>query len=405
LLVAGFPILMLADLKGDLISKWTEHLVSQGIPTASLQVFSLTDFAAPNYAINNIFVMKSEQWQQAIHALYQQSKFDMIEFHEYAGVAFNTIESKLFCKELKQSLCLPSSVKIVVRAHGSLELIDLAEGVSAAVNPERSAMHIMERSTMRLADAFILQSKSMMKLYNEAYDLNSAVIHQTIIHPPMNTILGGLSRVQINSGAKSVLIYGKLQKVKGSDTVVKAIVGFLSLHPYYEGDFVFTGLDMIIDGNSVKAELQKLIPDRHRNKISFESPIPRNELPSYILKRNFKVAVFGSTFETFSMATHELCRVGLPLIISNISAYQDFFNTENAILFEPSNVDSLIDALERVLLGDTVKFCPQLQYTNTAVEYQILYDTLIGVRLTKEQEQKKLKEFLLDREAKQRVAQ
>jgi hypothetical protein len=80
----------------------------------------------------NIFITKAQQFADGLKALHSQKPFDIVEFHEYAGPALEAV--RLLGTQYSY---LPPSVKVVLRVHGSLQLIDTAEAgmeVSAIMN-------------------------------------------------------------------------------------------------------------------------------------------------------------------------------------------------------------------------------------------------------------------------------
>ena len=55
-------------------------------------------------------------------------------------------------------------------------------------------------------------------------------------------------------------------------------------------------------------------------------------------------AIFASEFETFGLAAHELAATGIPIIISDIPAYSEFFNSNNSYVFSSGSPSSLASA-------------------------------------------------------------
>ena len=100
---------------------------------------------------------KSTQWAHGVKAVYNIAPFDLVEFFEYAGAAFELINCR--------SEYLPQEVKIVVRIHGSLMLIDLASdmllhkqkmsSLSNSFQPLRQRMYFMEKFSLQNADLII----------------------------------------------------------------------------------------------------------------------------------------------------------------------------------------------------------------------------------------------------------
>jgi outer membrane murein-binding lipoprotein Lpp len=55
-------------------------------------------------------------------------------------------------------------------------------------------------------------------------------------------------------------------------------------------------------------------------------------------------AVIASEFETFGVAAHELALLGVPLVISSIPAFAEFFTPANAYVFQAENATDLAQA-------------------------------------------------------------
>ena len=83
-------------------------------------------------------------------------------------------------------------------------------------------------------------------------------------------------------------------------------------------------------------------------------------------------AIFASTFETFGMAPHEIAATGLPIIISDISAYSEFFSQQNSYMFSADNATSLSDAT-LALIRDLVSRKPrraEFEYADATSVYE-----------------------------------
>jgi hypothetical protein len=139
----------------------------------------LADLCAPNVAAaaaatahgrlahKSEFLDKSSQWACGVSALMHIAPFDAVEFFEYAGSAFYLLRDRQRARAALQAhqtttttttnaaavvpVLLPLHVPIIVRLHGSLNIIDTLETADIFTKKRRS-MYIMERYAMLHAD-------------------------------------------------------------------------------------------------------------------------------------------------------------------------------------------------------------------------------------------------------------
>src|SRR5262249_10875536 len=116
----------------------------------------------------SVFETKSKGFALALEALQRQEEIDLIEFPEYAGVAFATLRRRLQPSNL-------GAVPVAIRIHGAMELIDQVEGVQNA-DRDRLQMYRMERVALQLADYVLTPSKSIGEFYRAAYGLGDKLL-------------------------------------------------------------------------------------------------------------------------------------------------------------------------------------------------------------------------------------
>lgn len=342
---AGFEVMILGDLNKDQLEKWRHTMVNdKGVPGALLSVFHLetmVPLSLPEIH-PNVFITKAQQFADGLHVLYSLKKFDVVEFHEYAGPALETVR----VLGTKHSY-VPPSVKVVLRVHGSLQLIDTAEAgtnVTPLLNSgSRQAMYLMEFVSMQYADRLLFQSEALKDLYIRAYGLQHP--HRFLAgHPPMEKILDGFVRVPRISTSQSLefLVFGKMQLVKGTDLILNAAVLLFRKYPSLPITFVFVGLNMMCTPHKPDC-IHDYVPADLRDKFEFRERVDRTELSKLV--KTAHAAIIASRFETFCMAAHELYTLGLPLVISDIPAFRDHFHQGNAFVFNTGNVQSLAEAI------------------------------------------------------------
>ena len=269
-----------------------------------------------------IYEAKSDAFARALIQLHDETAIDLIEFPEYAGVALSTLQAKLANRSLQ-------NVPIALRIHGGLELIDRAEN-AVDLPPDRLQMYRMERLALRMADYVLAPSWSIGKWYQDLYMLsNNAVLVST---PPVPFLTRDLRRNEGPVDPGHFIFYGRLQEVKGCDLFAEAAVSILAEAPGKGWRFTFVGSDTPCAAHRrpVSSCLRVIIPGRFRYSVEFLPAIGRAQIAEIV--RTAAAAVVPSKFESFCLSAHELRSLGLPLIVSDIPAFWDFFSEETGAL-------------------------------------------------------------------------
>jgi len=404
LLESGSKVTVLAHTPEAILERWTQHMISEGWKVGKKQQLTIhhiptlvneDSLTSDNCHPRNIFLRRSRIFALAARKAYELDPYDALEVFEYAGAAFELLRS---AREWEYGVArglkvpepyLPSHVPILLRLHGSIQLISQAEGVvednaeSFAPRPcldiddEAAAsplMHLMERYALQTAHVLLPQSRSMQDVYEKAYGLTSE--RMLVAPPPMDIILGSVSKGDLSSksltdalptfsnlsnggmrGSKNegplssfrLLVYGRVAKMKGAETVARAasIIPDM-LPPSVQLHLIFAGLDWLhpIQRRPTSEVVKSLIPAGFRGKLEFLGDTPRSSLVN--LTRGVHGGVLASEFETFGLAAHELAALGVPLVISNIPAYGEFFTPSSAYVFKAGNATDLALASMRL---------------------------------------------------------
>lgn len=210
---------------------------------------------------------------------------------------------------------------------------------------------------MSAAHALLPQSAAMQRIYVDAYGLDD---HRMVLAPPpMPRLLADLvaaasvpvSRPSFDSNQLRLLVYGRVARMKGAETVAsaasviqKSLPAGMILH------LAFVGIDWecSVHQRSTSECVRALLPENV--VVSFQPPVERPALAK--LAATMHGAIVASDFETYGLAAHELAAVGLPLIISDIAAFKEFFTERNAYVFRAGDINSLARAA--LLLADDV---------------------------------------------------
>lgn len=308
-----------------------------------VQVYGLDEVLAqvplqehiPLWAFHFPLYHRSHQIALALRLLCEREPFDAVEFNDYLGLGYVTLKwRRLWGKPFSQTA-------FWMRIHGSSEVCLKADHADSYTQAQLHAF-AMERYCARAVDGWMAPSESIAKWYRTYYDCESTKAF--VSAPPFQQLGPGKSHSRmINSSRVRILFYGKLQLLKGIETFIRAavklseevahvefvMVGHEAPHPRGEGAY--------------RKELERLIPFHQKERFSFHQRISLDQLED--LAKSCEIAVVPSTVETFCLAAHELNWIGIPLVLNNIPAFQDYFaDNRNCRFF-----DGTVEGLARVL--------------------------------------------------------
>jgi len=328
----GNEVHILADMPLDEVERYRERARSLGL--SGLAVHAISEVVHLPNPGTTLYRWKSLQFRAALELLSARARLDVVEFCEYAGMAFDTLVRR------------PAGLRdaaVGTRIHGSLAAIDRAEGVFPT--SDRLAMHSQERWALRLSDFVLTPSRGTGEEYALAHGLKAERV--AFCPPPMERILSGIGRAEErDETSKRVLFLGKLQLVKGCDLFVEAGVILADQHPSLSLSLV--GPDIPTEsGQSTRAMLEELIPPERKDRFYFLPSVLRADLGSLVSR--FLCAVVPSRSESYCLVAHELARLGTPLVLNDITAFRgEFEDGRNCLKFD-GTVEGLVTAIERLI--------------------------------------------------------
>ena len=411
LLEAGHSVTVLAYVSEATLAKWGGIMEGKGwkvgpgrqltlhhVPTLARE----TELDARACGPRNIFLRRSWLFALAAKAAYDLDPFSAIETFDYVGAGFELTRRLTEWRQAgargeSASVAppyLPEHVPILVRLHGSLQLIHQHEGTFTEEVPpgtprpcllsdsEREAwplMYLMERFTLRAADLLLPQSSAMKTVYAHAYGV--AEVRMLLAPPPMARITAPMRAMARSTPAfpaaeggaaeLRLLVYGRVMRAKGSETVAEAASAIIAALPVGATlRLIFAGLDWdcpLHRRPSSQCVLELLPRGAHA---TFLGQIEHGALAQML--PTVHGAILASEFETFGMAAHELAAAGLPLIISDIPAFGEFFTANNAYVFASGNAGSLAKAVS-VFVADLIGNAPRvarLNYADAVTPYE-----------------------------------
>ncbi len=292
----------------------------------------------------SVFEYRSYRFHKAASQLCRLEQPELIEFFEYTGSAYTALCAKAAGLDY-------AGTHISVRLHGSLELIDRQQPGSIH-GIDRYLMYGLERHALRLAETVVYPSQAFLEqAYLPIYEpwFGQAVLSP----PPLIDIPVAEASTQI---ADTALFYGRLHGIKGVDTFVDAAVLYLNEPSNPPLRFSLVGYDSHLPPGgegSYQAYLLEKIPQHLRGAFQFHGQLSWSELGHLLPQVCF--AAIPSHYESFCYAAHELYEARIPLIVSDLPAFQGIFQHErNALVFDGSASDLAVQ-MKRLRQDDALR--------------------------------------------------
>jgi hypothetical protein len=187
LLARGHRVLLIGYMGKDTLDGWCAKALGDADASHSADHHNLVCFDVPsllaerNVHVNshpNIFVSRARQFAHAAREVYSMEPFNLLEIFDYAGIGFELLHRR-YANALNEDSTrampyLPVDVPVIVRLHGSLELISVAESIPPTT--EQRTMFLMEQFCLETADLIFAQSAAMRNFYAQVYGLNPSRI-------------------------------------------------------------------------------------------------------------------------------------------------------------------------------------------------------------------------------------
>lgn len=331
----GWQVSIIADMPEHELSASRRLYELENVGTGAVRFFGAEQLAGPPPQASSVYRSRAERFRRAIAELHRLHPIDLLELPEYAGIGVAVLEQRKRAGFLR-------GTRVVVRIHGSLELIDLAEHTTAEA--ERREMYLLERDGLRLAETVLAPTSAIGAHYVDFYGLDPRQL--VVSPPPMEDLLAGLGRAERLPDPGHFLFYGKLQEVKGCVQLAEAAVGLMSSTPRRRWRFTFIGRDTpCATHRRMTSECMRVvIPGSLADQFEFLPAIDRLRLHRYTGRP--VAAVVPSHFEAFCLAAHELRATGIPLVVPDIPAFRGTLGPENGCLV----YDGTTNGLQRTLL-------------------------------------------------------
>jgi glycosyltransferase involved in cell wall biosynthesis/GT2 family glycosyltransferase len=255
---------------------------------------------------------------------------DRIEIQDFEGIAFDTLLRR---HELDLTRCL-----VTVRFHGPYDL--LAPAMDTAPD-DWELPSLMEQEAYRMADLVLVPAPGHVRTLIERYGVDA---DRVVVAPPP---VAPLPRLERRPSARPVFaVVGRLGEMKGSQDAVAAALALLEEGVDLEVRFVGGDGWSPTTGTWMSQRLGSMIPNRFRGSFTFMGPVDRERLPEVLADATAVIA--PGRFESFCLAAHEARRMGLPVVLPDLPAYEGLLDEHTGALVYDRTVNGLAGAMRRL---------------------------------------------------------
>jgi glycosyltransferase involved in cell wall biosynthesis len=262
----------------------------------------------PDWAFGLDLAAIADRVARVVESLCLEQPFDVVEFPDYQGLAAAAVRRR---DVLGGPLQRPT---IAVRLHGTLEVCMEHEMLPMRTHRHR-CMFALERAALSAADVLVAASDDLAGWYADRYQLSR---DRFVVSPlPFESVVP--ERLSPQPG--HVVFVGKVQRLKGVDRLVDAAIMLLGRSEHADLRFSIAGSDTLDarTGGSLQAALERRIPPRLRDRISFLGPLDGAALRRLVGEAD--AVVLPNRIETYCLVAYELLSVGTPAVLSGIAAF------------------------------------------------------------------------------------
>lgn len=253
--------------------------------------------------------------------------FDVIEFPDYLGWGFCTIQERRLGRAFAAS-------QVAVRLHSTAGIIQAYE--AQRPSPGTLGTFELERKALEDADLLVGHLAEVVDANAKFYGFDDAWRKKVIVQfPPL-----GLSHAAAPAVATGdVLFVTKVQRCKRPDLFVRGVALFMRQQPSWTGNAVVA---CHTQDAALLATMQRAIPADLTDRFIFRGPAEREAL------MRGGIVVISSDYESLNLTAYEAAHVGANLVLNErciaFGASSPFRHGKNCWKF-----DGTVDGLARTL--------------------------------------------------------
>jgi glycogen(starch) synthase len=293
----------------------------------------LVSAPSTHYVVASLIAM----WRRFVQ-LHKEYNFDVAEVPEHlAGGLFQALTG-----------CVPTVVKL----HTPHSKFVAQQFHNVSPNFDNQLICLLERLTMRAAEALSSPSKDMAKFV--ADDLGIAVEGISIVRNPADLARFSADGAKaIESAEPLILFVGRLEERKGVRFLAEAIPTIHARFP--DARFVFIGADTNTapGGTSMLSYLKKQVAGC-ASAVQFLGHVPLQDIPSYY--RSADICVVPSLYDNAPYTCIEAMSCGRPVVATTAGGTAEYVaNEQFGLVVPPADPNAIADALCKLLANEMVR--------------------------------------------------
>jgi glycosyltransferase involved in cell wall biosynthesis len=264
-------------------------------------------------------------------------QFDVIHLHEYR--TFQNIVIRHYARK--------SDVPYLLQAHGSIPRISAWRRLKWFYDVFFGYRLLRDAAKVIALTSVETEQYKAMGVPGEKITIipNGIDLSEYAELPPKGTFR---KKFNIPEGKRIILYLGRINKIKGIDTLIEAYAYLRNKMNFKDAVLVIAGPDDGYTGQA-RALANSL---RTSDEILFVGPLyDRDKLAAYV---DSHLCVLPSRYETFPMALLEMCACGKPVVASNLEGLKELIvDGETGLLFEAGDFKQMAEKMVYLLNDDS----------------------------------------------------
>jgi glycosyltransferase involved in cell wall biosynthesis len=323
----------------ELVAAADSRLPPSGVRVAFVQEPSVPEAIAWRHVMH----CYSARTYELLQELYPDGGPDLIEFPDFLGEAFVTLQAADTADRFLQD------TRICVRLHTTAEMCEILDGRRKR-DISSQVLHAMERYCLARADRLIWQGGDVLETYRRFYGADALAPATRIRYPYHGEALAVGADSQYTAGESLRILYaGRLERRKGVQNLVRAVTG--SDRADFRLTLVGGDTDTAPLGLSMREYLELAIADDER--IALLGARDRGTVSELI--RAHDVIVIPSLWECWPYAALEPLRLNRPLLATPVGGLVEMVRPGiSGWLAHGTSAEALEQALHALLLNRSV---------------------------------------------------
>jgi len=233
---------------------------------------------------------------------------------------------------------------VVVKLHTPAFIVDQFNAAPAASRADRALSARLEQRALRTAALITAPSRALASRVSARWSLRDDPV--IVAHP----IDAALFAATPPSAGAEVLFVGRLERVKGVETLIDAVPAICSAVEGFRLTLIGEDDPEGFDGNSMAAHLHARLAHHGvaEDTVRFAGAIPRHELPARYAQA--ALCVVPSAWEGFPYVALEAMSCGRPVVASAVGGLVELVEDgRDGLLVAPEDPTRLAHAIVRLL--------------------------------------------------------